>query len=159
MEVVGVACCCKLVQLHSECVLDFYLCKLDLERLWSSYSWWIMIMEKSVFVSPTLWKWRRDKNKGWSQKGKWELYCLAAWCLLTSGTLCILIHADGIAGDRESCLRKMLVAMKTISGLSILQNKSFPGFLVKVQKTSRQVGIALCLFLAAFHYHPFLYFH
>jgi len=59
-EVGGVACCCKLVQLHSECVLDFYLCKLDLERLWSSYSWWIMIMEKSVFVSPTLWKWRRE---------------------------------------------------------------------------------------------------
>jgi len=67
----------------------------------------------------------------------------------------LYIHADGIAGDRESRLRKML-AMKTISGLSILQNKSFPGFLVKVQKASRQVGIDLCLFLAAFHYHPYI---
>ena len=67
-----------------------------------------------------------------------------------------MIHADGIAGGRESCLRKMLVAMKTISGLSILQNKSFPGFLVKVQKASGQVGIDLFLFLAAFHYHPYI---
>jgi len=67
----------------------------------------------------------------------------------------LYIHADGIAGDRESRLRKML-AMKTISGLSILQNKSFPGLLVKVQKASGQVGIDLFLFLAAFHYHPYI---
>jgi hypothetical protein len=53
-----------------------------------------------------------------------------------------LIHSDGIGGDRESHFRKML-AMKPVSGLLILQKKSFPGLLVKVQKNSRHVGIDL----------------
>jgi hypothetical protein len=33
-EVIAVVCCCKLVQLHSECASDFYLCMVDLEGLW-----------------------------------------------------------------------------------------------------------------------------
>jgi len=46
--------------------------------------------------------------------------------------------ADGIMGDRDGSLRKVL----TILGFMILQNKSFPGRLAKEQKNSKQMGSA-----------------
>jgi hypothetical protein len=42
-------------------------------------------------------------------------------------------------GDRDGNLRTVL-AMKTILGFMILQNKSFPRLLAKEQKNNKQVG-------------------